>query len=160
MDEIVNVHELDSVSDNALKFAVVFARYKNQWIISRQQYKNTWEVQGGHREPGENIEFTGARELYEESGAEQFRITPITDYSMVMHGERSFGRLFYADVYRISELPVGYEIEEVQLVDTFPDNMTYIQLHELLYMTIKANNNEYNKRWYTYEIVNKTLTLI
>ncbi|WP_195724456.1 NUDIX hydrolase [Paenibacillus monticola] len=159
MDEIVVIHGLNNVPDNDLEFAVIFARYKNQWIISRQQYKNTWEVQGGHRELGENIEFTGARELYEESGAKQFRITPITDYSMIIHGGRSFGRLFYADVYVISELPGGHEIEEVRLVDTFPENMTYVQVHELLFMTIKDNNKDENKRWYTYEIHNNIITL-
>ncbi|MNP61692.1 hypothetical protein D3C76_1569060 [compost metagenome] len=78
---------------------------------------------------------------------------------MIKHGDRSFGRLFYADVYRISELPGGYEIEEVRFVDTFPENMTYIQLHELLFMTIKENNKDENKRWYTYEIHNKKITL-
>lgn len=154
MDKLLEVYGLDVVPDNALQFAVVFARFNNQWMISRQRRKDTWEVQGGHRDPGEEIEYTAARELYEESGAERFRITPMTDYTIMKNGSRSYGRLFYAEVYKLNELPAEFEIEEVQFVETFPENMTYIEVHKLLYKIITNHDIDNNVKWYNYEIKN------
>lgn len=152
LDKLLELHGLNKVPDKDLKFAVVFARYKNQWIISRQQQKDTWEVQGGHRDPGEDIEYTAARELYEESGAEQFVLMPITDYSMARNGSEGIGRLFYAEVNKLNELPMGYEIEEVQCVETFPPNMTYAHLHDPLYKIITNNGRDSHEEGYTFEV--------
>lgn len=76
MEIRIRNHGLDSIADEHISFAVIFSRYLDQWIISRQEGKTTWEVQGGHRDENEVIRFTAARELYEESGARVFRITP------------------------------------------------------------------------------------
>ena len=40
----------------------------------------TWEIPGGHIEPGESPEEAARRELFEETGAAEFTIRPIFDY--------------------------------------------------------------------------------
>lgn len=152
---IIN-HGLNSIIDEHISFAVIFSRYLDHWIISRQGCKTTWEVQGGHRDENEVIRYTAARELYEESGARVFRITPITNYSMVLDGMISYGQLYYSEVVELGDLPEGYEIEEVKLVETFPDNMTYGKMHKLLYEIIVNHNIDESTSWYNYEIHRKT----
>lgn len=66
----------DSVDDSLLKFAVILARKDGQWIFCKHRDRDTFEVPGGHREPGEEIIDTAKRELYEETGAIKFTIKP------------------------------------------------------------------------------------
>lgn len=51
---IIN-HGLNSIADEHISFAVIFSRYLDHWIISRQGDKASWEVQGGHRDENEVI---------------------------------------------------------------------------------------------------------
>lgn len=55
----------DNVTDDELKFAVIVSRYEGKWVFCKQKNRSTYEVPGGHREDGENIEATARRELYE-----------------------------------------------------------------------------------------------
>lgn len=52
-------------------------------------------------------------------------------------------------------MPEGYEIEEMKLVETFPENMTYGEIHKLLYEIIVSHNIDENTSWYNYEIHKK-----
>ena len=45
----------DSVDDSLLKFAVILAKKDGQWIFCKHRDRDTFEVPGGHREPGEDI---------------------------------------------------------------------------------------------------------
>ena len=64
---MVRFHE--HADDSLLRFAVICARYQNQWLLVRHRERRTWECPGGHREPGEDIDATARRELWEETGA-------------------------------------------------------------------------------------------
>ncbi|WP_353893544.1 hypothetical protein PRVXH_000290 [Proteinivorax hydrogeniformans] len=44
------------VQDNQLKFAVIMAKYKGKWILSKHKERTTWEIPGGRRERGESID--------------------------------------------------------------------------------------------------------
>lgn len=68
----VTFHDPSKITDNLLKFAVIAARYNGKWIFCRHKQRDTWEIPGGHREPGENIAETAKRELHEETGAVEF----------------------------------------------------------------------------------------
>ena len=54
----------ESVKDETLKYAVIAARYKDKWVFVKHRERDTLEVPGGHREAGENIAQTAARELF------------------------------------------------------------------------------------------------
>ena len=126
----VNFYELNEVKDELLKFAVLGTRYNGKWVYVKHQARDTWEVPGGHREPNEDINDTAKRELYEETGATDFQITPVCNYSVSRGSEESFGRLFLCEVTEF-EKELSFEIKERKFCDSIPENLTYpnIQPH-------------------------------
>ena len=56
------------IDDRLLRFAVIAARYRDQWVFCRHKERDTWEIPGGHREAGESIDSAAMRELREETG--------------------------------------------------------------------------------------------
>lgn len=124
----VNFH--DNIADDLLKFAVIIAKTEGKWVFCRHRERDTYEVPGGHREPGETIIETAKRELREETGAVDFTIQPICVYSVkgktkVNQNENdvSYGMLFYADIFLFEEL--HSEIEEILITDSLVENWTY-----------------------------------
>lgn len=120
----------EQAEDEKLKFAVILARYQGQWIFCKHRQRDSWEVPGGHREPGETIAEAAARELREEAGAQQFTLRPVCCYSVTgknrvnTGGEESFGGLFYAEVTALDP-QLHSEMERIALFDTLPRSLTY-----------------------------------
>ena len=125
-----------AIEDEKIKFAVIAARYKNQWIYCRHRERNTFEIPGGHREIGETIIETAKRELYEETGAIDFELEEITVYSVVNDNIETFGMLFFTEVKELGVLP-DLEIEEIQLFDEMPETLTYPLIQPLLIEKVK-----------------------
>ena len=67
--------------DKPLKYAVICARCNGKWVFCKHKERDTYEIPGGHREDGEDIEATAKRELWEETGAKDFDICPVCIYS-------------------------------------------------------------------------------
>lgn len=128
----VNSYDIESIEDSKLKFAVIAARYKDKWIFVKHKDRTTWEIAGGHREEGEDIKDTAARELFEETGAKDFSLYPICIYSVDREGIESFGQLFYADIESLGDLP-DLEIGEVKLFYAMPENLTYPLIQPFLF---------------------------
>ncbi|QUH21226.1 NUDIX hydrolase [Alkaliphilus sp. B6464] len=126
----VKFYDLYTIEDSKLKFAVIMSRFKDKWIFVKHKDRLTWEIPGGHREKNEDINFAASRELKEETGAKEFNIIPICIYSVYKDGVESFEQLFYANITYLDKLP-NYEISEINLFDTNPENLTYplIQPH-------------------------------
>lgn len=103
----LNFYAQEDVEDMQFKFAVIVAEYKAKWIYCKHNMRDTWEIPGGHREPGEPIDATAKRELYEETGAAKFCIKPICAYSVQVNkcDDKSFGMLYHADIEELSDLP-------------------------------------------------------
>lgn len=119
----------ESVNPELLKFAVIIAKYKGKWMLCKHKNRSTLEIPGGHREPGEDIDFTARRELWEETGATDFELSPVCVYSVTapdnFDGKETFGMLYFAEV-KAFERELHSEIEKTVLVSTLPkDNWTY-----------------------------------
>ena len=132
---VTNVRFYDSVDDALLRFAVILARHEGQWVFCRHRARDTWEVPGGHREPGEAIDETARRELHEETGALDFDLRPVCVYSVSAPehsgGEETFGLLYGAEVRRF-EAELHCEIEKIVLLDELPEKLTYPETHPKL----------------------------
>ena len=125
---MVEVKFYDDVDDSLLKFAVIIARSDGKWMFCKHQKRNTYEIPGGHREPGELIDDTAKRELYEETGATDYTLKRICVYSVTapdnFNGEETFGMLYFADVFSF-EKELHNEIEKIILTDRLADDWTY-----------------------------------
>jgi len=137
----INFYSLDTVANKSLKFAVIAAEYNNKWLFVRHKERTTLEIPGGHREEGEDINKTASRELFEETGATDFHIEAICDYSVTKDDIPSYGRLFYAQVYKLGELP-PLEIAEVIFRENLPENLTYREIQPYLFRKVKEFKNK------------------
>jgi 8-oxo-dGTP diphosphatase len=147
---IVRIHDLDTVPEGHITFVVLLARYQGKWVYVRHKERTTWEIPGGHREPGEWLTDSAERELYEETGATVFTLDPLFDYEVDRSGEdlptpmslpypvtyfqpptRTFGRLYLAEIQELGALP-EFEIAEVRLFENSPEHLTYPAIQPML----------------------------
>ena len=138
----------DQAEDQKLRFAVIVTRSDGHWVFCKHIGRNTLEIPGGHREPGEDILTTAKRELYEETGAVDFSIEPICAYSVTASwnydGQETFGMLFYADV-KVFEKELHSEIENIVLMEGLPEAWTYPDIQPYLIQEVqrRRTDNEY-----------------
>ena len=129
--------------DELLQFAVIAAKYQGRWVLCKHKERSTWEFPGGHREAGETIEAAAVRELYEETGAAEYRMVPVSVYSVTdqaQSGEKqaeSFGMLFSAEISRFDQLPPTFEMEKIECFEKPPDNWTYPEIQPLLFQHLR-----------------------
>lgn len=115
-----------------MKYVVILPRYESRWILSRKKGRSTYEIPGGHIEPGETAVQAAKRELFEETGVSDCTLTPVCIYTY-----DSAGYLFLADVHSLGELP-DFEMEETKLFDALPDNLTYPHIQVALYDKVQS----------------------
>ncbi|MCL1997133.1 MAG: histidine phosphatase family protein [Defluviitaleaceae bacterium] len=117
----------------AYRYTVIFARYNDKWIYCRHKDRDVFETPGGSINEGESALEGAKRELYEETGAENFFITPAFDYAVHTEIEFSNGQVFYADIKTLGEMPKGFEMVEIRGFKTVPDKMRFPQILPVLY---------------------------
>ena len=127
---MIEVRFYDEIEDSLLKFAVIISKTNGKWVFCKHKERDTYEVPGGHREPGETIEETARRELREETGAVEFDIKPVCVYSVKGKtranenlNDETFGMLFTADIFSFEE--IHSEIEKIIICDELVENWTY-----------------------------------
>ena len=135
----VKTYSTEQIPDEKLAFSVIAARYSGKWVFCRHKKRTTWEIPGGHREAGETADECARRELYEETGAVNFQLTPVCIYSASDGKGIGYGVLYYAEITEIGDLPSEYEIGEIQLFDRIPQELTYPEIQGHLF--------EYIKKW-------------
>lgn len=131
----IKFYSLGEINNTQFHFAVICASYMGKWIFVRHKDRKTWEIPGGHREENEDNNLTASRELFEETGAVNYEIKPVCDYSVSMGEVTTFGRLFYAKVISMGPLPES-EICEIRLLKEMPDDLTYAQIQPYLHKKV------------------------
>jgi len=119
----VRVFFPEHVPDSLLKYAVIAAKAGDDWVFVRQSKRDTWELPGGHREPGERIEMTARRELWEETGTVTATLPCLGPYGAEKDGETSYGMLYAAQIWDMDNLPTS-EIGELRFTKELPERMT------------------------------------
>jgi 8-oxo-dGTP diphosphatase len=130
---------------NSLKnysFVVIFARYQDKWLYCRAKERDAFETAGGHIEQGETPLDAAKRELYEETGAIKYDITPAFDYSVHKPEGYSCGQVFLARIQKLGDIP-EYEMAEVRLFDSIPDKMRFPQILPVLYEKFQNGEQYY-----------------
>jgi len=127
----------DSVEDALLRFAVIISKTEGKWVFCKHRERDTLEVPGGRREPGETILETARRELREETGAIDFSLRPVCAYSVKGKNsinktdeDISYGMLFVSEIFSFGE--IHSEIEKIVISEELPDNWTYPQIQPKL----------------------------
>ena len=131
----IEFEDISAVADDLLQYAVIVSRYHGQWVYCKHRARDTWEIPGGRREPGEPILTTAKRELFEETGALAYDLTPVCVYA-VGGGVKSHGLLCYTDIHSLGPLPAS-EIECIQFFAEEPEALTYPHIQPFLLAQIK-----------------------
>lgn len=127
----------DDIADDLLRFAVIISKTNGKWVFCKHRQRNTLEVPGGRREPGETILETARRELQEETGAIDFTLQPVCVYSVKgknninKHDDDiSYGMLFISEIFSFGD--IHSEIEKVIITTEMPEKWTYPEIQPKL----------------------------
>ena len=130
---MLEVQFYDSVPEELLRFAVIISKTDGKWVFCKHRERDTLEVPGGRREPGETIPETARRELREETGAIDFSLRPVCVYSVKgknsinKHDDDiSYGMLYVSEIFSFGE--INSEIERIVISADLPDNWTYPEI--------------------------------
>lgn len=135
------IYQLNELKE--YKYVVILSKYKGEIMLSRHKERSTWETQGGHIEKGETPLEAAKRELFEESGAVKFKITPIFDYWAGDDNSGGNGMVFMAEIEELVDIP-NSEMQEVKIFKELPKNLTYKDITPILFENAKIWNSQDN----------------
>lgn len=127
----IDFYEVADRSDH-LKYVVLQTVYKDQWVFVQHRDRHTWEMPGGHIEEGEDPDQAAKRELWEETGALEFDLVAVSDYSVDSGQGPTYGRLYRAHIRVKGDLP-NMEIGDLMFDRSLPHPMTYPDIQVILH---------------------------
>ena len=127
-------YTLGEIDEQKMTFVVIVARYRDKWLLCRHKERDTWEWPGGHIEAGETALQTAERELWEETGALTFTLTPVCMYQITR-----YGMIYFAEIADLGSLP-NREIAEIKFFDHLPRDLTY-PAHERFFDWVQGWRN-------------------
>ncbi len=134
---MVEIYDQGKVDEQQMTYVIIASRYNtSSWIFVRHRDRNTWELPAGHIEPGETAMEAARRELFEESGAIDYKITALFDYSAWHNGKQRYGRVYFAEVETLGKLP-EFEIAEITMQQTLPEELTYNKIQTSIFEEVK-----------------------
>lgn len=145
---IISFYNLDEIAEEKLKYAVIVSKHEGKWIFCRQKKRATWELPAGHIEKSaDGTDDEGSidaahRELYEETGATEYKLTTVCIYGVTRESGTVYGLLCFADIEKLGQLPAGTEIAEIRLCDTLPSELTYPEIQPRLFGHIQGWLNQ------------------
>ena len=158
----ITYHYLGEYPDNELKYVVIVSRYMGKFVFCRHKKRKTWELPGGHIEKGESADAAARRELYEETGAKDFFLTPVNIYAVRNGEKKTLGMLYFAEIVTLGDLPCEMEMAEIRFFDDIPENLTHGTIQPYLLAYVKAflapkEKTEEDELWDIYD-ENRVLT--
>jgi len=133
---IVNFYNPDLLPSDKLIYSVVTARYNDKWVFVRHHERSTFEIPGGHIEDVETPFEAAKRELMEETGALKFNLVCVATYSVTIDDKTRYGKLFFAEILEMGDVPDICEIEEITFLDNLPDSVTYPDIQPYLFKKV------------------------
>jgi 8-oxo-dGTP diphosphatase len=133
---IVRFFEPDYLHATKFIYSVIAARYNNLWVFVRHHNRFTFEIPGGHIEKDETPDEAAKRELMEETGAIDFNLTCVSTYSVTIDSETRFGKMYYAEIFKIGPVPDSSEIAEIEFSFHLPDPVTYPEIQPWLFKRV------------------------
>lgn len=120
-----------------ISYVAIGARYAGKWLFIKHRERGGYEIPAGHPEEGEDEEAAAARELIEETGAQEFLLHHVSYYSVITSMETRHGRLFYAEVNSLGEIGDRDEVESIILSEKLPDNVSLPLVMRSLFERLK-----------------------
>ncbi|MDD2458934.1 MAG: NUDIX domain-containing protein [Eubacteriales bacterium] len=135
--------DFSAVPDSFFKYAILVARFQGQFVFVRHRERQTLELPAGHREPGEAIQTTAARELREETGAMDFDLQPVFVFRVPAydaHGQRTdevASLVCFAEIRTLGPLDPAFEIAQIQLCPELPEHLTYPEIQPVVFRRVR-----------------------
>jgi 8-oxo-dGTP diphosphatase len=114
---------------------VIIAWNEDKLVLVRKIGMETWELPCSELIDDETATDAAERVMYEQTGAEEFQLYPITAYTCNEGWNEKSGMLYTAEILDYDDLPPESEVEEILLFDELPDgeDLTQPFLHPELY---------------------------
>jgi|WetSurMetagenome_2_1015567.scaffolds.fasta_scaffold00183_8 8-oxo-dGTP diphosphatase len=125
-----------------ISYVVIGVRHNDSWLFIKHRERGGYELPAGHPEEGETTEEAAIRELMEETGAEEFEISPLCYYSVVTDSEKTHGQLFLASVSTFGDISDIDEVEEIVFSDDIPGELSLPIVMRALFNKLKQLQNK------------------